>query len=153
MKLLYCNHIFPSPIEFAITITVRVHYNLTLGITQYMYDRLHIHKKGEFHHIQQVPSPMKNKKISKTLNHGKRSSYDGDLDTISSCLDTKIFCWEQFSPEKLPKIRVIFCPTFIWPNVPHALALSLILHITNLDIPSDRLEKDVEKNCFTFRSI
>ena len=87
--------------------------DLKIKIIVTTYDRLHIHKKGEFHHIQQVPSPIKNKKISKTLNHGKRSSYDSDLDTISSCLDTKNFCREQFSPEKLPKLRVISCPMFI----------------------------------------
>ena len=45
----------------------------------YTYDTLHKHKKGEFHYIQQVPSPIKNKKISKTLNRRKSSSYDGDF--------------------------------------------------------------------------
>ena len=53
------------------------------------YDRLHIHKKGEFHHIQQLPSRKKYKKISKILNLGNSSSYDEDFHTISSCLDTK----------------------------------------------------------------
>ena len=64
------------------------------------YDTLHKHKKGEFHYIQQLPSPIKSNKISKTVNRDKSSSYDGDLHTISSYLDTKtilsrtVFSWE-----------------------------------------------------------
>ena len=52
-------------------------------------DTLHKRKKGEFHYIQQLPSPIKNNKISKTFNRDKSSSYDGDLHAISSYLDTK----------------------------------------------------------------
>ena len=68
------------PVRIFQTITYKM-YGLTIlaGNCHSSYDTLHKHKKGEFHYNQQVPNPIKNKKISKTLNRGKSSSYDGDF--------------------------------------------------------------------------